>query len=319
VNAQAWAFLAAGLAPVAALALARRAVVVRGVGLADASSLSPVARRTELAAAALAVALAGALALAASLVRTPASTIGPLVPTSRTTVVVLDMSASISEFVYAEFARTLTLISSERGDAPIGLVLFSDVAQEALPPGTPARELRPFIRFFEPLREASARARPDYYRPGGPSAPAPVTYVLSPWYATFGGGTAISTGLAAAREMLGRDGVRDGAVLLVSDLDDKREDRAALTRELVAYALEGLRLDVVAVPPAYRETRELYESLAGSTGSLVDSGTLRALDDRDRAADRLPVGFMAVVVLVALLLGAYEAGAAPLAWRATRR
>jgi hypothetical protein len=119
--------------------------------------------------------------------------------------------------------------------------------------------------------------------------------------------------------MLGRDGVRDGAVLLVSDLDDKREDRAALTRELVAYALEGLRLDVVAVPPAYRETRELYESLAGSTGSLVDSGTLRALDERDRAADRPPVGFMAVVVLVALLLGAYEAGAAPLAWRATRR
>lgn len=307
-----WAFLGAALLPALALLAGRRLAGIAPAAVPGARALSPWARRTELGRVGLVVLLAVALALAAVLVRKPASGVAQLVPASRTTIVVLDMSASISDLVYAEIARTLTLITTERRDARVGLVLFSDVGMEALPAGTPARELKPFIRFFEPLHEPSARPRPDYYRPAGPAAPAPIKYVLSPWYAGFAGGTRVSTGLATAREMIRRDGVEDVGVLLVSDLDDTADDRAALTAELVEFARAGIPLDVVAVPPGVDETRGLYEGIVGSGGTLVDSRELHGV--RATSGEEAPVWAIVAVCALAGLLGLYEWRARPLAW-----
>jgi hypothetical protein len=312
-----WSFVAAAVLPLVAIAAARSLAGTASVTLADAPALGWAARRTEALRAALVVLLVGALILAALLLRTPASGIGQLVPGGRTTVVVLDMSASISDLVYAEIARTLQLITTERRDAAIGLVLFSDVGHEVLPLGTPARELMPFIRFFEPLSEPSARPRPDYYRPAGPAAPAPIKYVLSPWYAGFSGGTTISAGLATARAMIERDGGGHVGVLLVSDLDNKPADREVLPQELVAYARAGITLDVVAVPPGTDERLRLYEGIAG--GTVIRSRELAAVGASGAVGAGAPLAAVAVVCALALLLAAYERSAAPLAWTARRR
>ncbi|MEZ5100054.1 MAG: vWA domain-containing protein [Thermoleophilia bacterium] len=312
MTALAWAFLEAALLPALALLASRRLARAAPAAVPGARALAPAARRTELGRLGLVALIAVALALAALLVRKPASGVAQLVPASRTTIVVLDMSASISDLVYAEIARTLTLITSERRDARVGLVLFSDVGMEALPAGTPARELQPFIRFFLPLSEPSARPRPDYYRPAGPAAPAPIKYVLSPWYAGFAGGTRVSTGLATAREMIRRDGVEDVGVLLVSDLDDTADDRTALTSELVEYARSGIPLDVVAVPPGVDETRALYEASSAPAGRSSTRRRLRGV--RATSGAEAPAWAIVAVCALAGLLALHELRARPLAW-----
>ena len=60
-----------------------------------------------------------------------------LLPTGTTGVVVLDLSLSILDDQSGVVRRTLqSLVDS---DAPVGVVIFSDVPYELLPPGTPAR------------------------------------------------------------------------------------------------------------------------------------------------------------------------------------
>ena len=68
-------------------------------------------------------------------------------------------------------------------NASIGLVVFSDVPYELLPPGTPASELRPMLRLLVPPRL-------------GPP--------VNPWSITFRAGTKVSAALQLARDMLRR-------------------------------------------------------------------------------------------------------------------
>ena len=65
-------------------------------------------------------------------------------PPGSTGVIVIDVSLSIAEANYVDVRRTLRQLI--RIDAPIGLVFFSDVPYELLPPGTPASELEPLLR-----------------------------------------------------------------------------------------------------------------------------------------------------------------------------
>lgn len=307
-----WLFPLLALVPVGALALIYRARRSVGLALADASSLATPARRTLTLAAATALVAALLVGFGATLLRDPADSVSKLLPSGESTVVVLDVSASVSDLVYDEIARTLTLLAETPDDSVrVGLVLFSDVAQVALPPGTMPRELRPFIRFFLPKTEPSARDRPSLYRPAGPFAPAPIGYIVSPWFTDFGGGTAISTGLSAAREVIEGAGGR-GHVLLISDLDNRERDAQPLARELVEYARSNVSLEVVAVPPAVPAQRELFERIiAGET--VVDSRSLRrAQDSLDVRGSGLPVAFILLTIGIALLLASREPLAAPL-------
>ena len=74
-------------------------------------------------------------------------------------ILVVDLSASIGEDDYEGIRRTVRRLIAE--DASVGLVVFSDVGYELLPPGTPASELRPLLRLLVPRRPApTTRACP---------------------------------------------------------------------------------------------------------------------------------------------------------------
>ena len=93
--------------------------------------------------------------------------------------VVLDLSASISTDTYARIGATLDGLAETGGR--YGLIVFSDTAYLALPPGTPAAELRAFARRFD-LPEQTGGA---------------LTVPTSPWTDSFSAGTKISTGCSS--------------------------------------------------------------------------------------------------------------------------
>jgi hypothetical protein len=318
----AWLYPLVAVAPMAVLAGLHRFRPARGLELADAASFSAVGRRTRAARTCAALTLALIVAAGATLLREADGPAGGLLPDGATSVVVLDVSASVSDLVYHEIAETLRLLSDvPEGGGRVGLVLFSDTAYTAIPPGAPASELRPFVRYFVPRGSAEdvpARQRLGIGirdRPFGPGVSQDVLdYVNSPWFRRFSGGTQISTGLVNAREALERAGI-DGRVLLISDLSDAEGDRPRLAQELAVYAARGIQLDVVALPPATAATARLFRDILGDAGSVVPSARLRAQAER---GDGVPVAFLALVGFAALLIAVDELRHAPLRFSGSR-
>src|SRR2546421_4363554 len=170
------------------------------IPLATTRELAPAVRRTLALRIAFAAALIGLAVGASETGRSNAAAAGGLLPGESGGVVVLDVSRSIKP----ESNRTITAVlqSLIQSRTRIGLVAFSDIAYELLPPGSPSAELRPLLRYF-----AAVKPRPgaDPYPP-------------NPWSSSFSGGTQISSGLAVAHAALTRAGDPKGAILLVSDL-----------------------------------------------------------------------------------------------------
>jgi hypothetical protein len=282
--------------------------------LADAPALWPAARRSAWLRAGVTALVAAFLAGAALAGGEPDRPIAGLLPSEGSTIIVLDFSTSVSDLVYRQIAVTLhEIVETSGDDGRIGLVLFSDTAEEALPPGTPPRELVPFIRFFEPKNDPGAAGRPKPYRAYGPGAPSPTTYPLSPWFRSFSGGTQISTGLRLAREAVARDRVSGGRVLLLSDLEEAREDAGRLTGELAAYARNGIALGVVALPPATERDMDLYRRALGESGVVEAASLTRG--GGGIAAGPFPARLVLFIALVAAALAAWELLAVPLRWR----
>src|SRR3954451_22781507 len=105
------------------------------IELADFRSFARNAARTRwlrLALALLAILLAVVAALAAPRGAAPSTA---LLPAGSSAVAVVVVSARISWATYARIAAPLDLL--RRGGGRAGLVLFSDTAYQALPPGTP--------------------------------------------------------------------------------------------------------------------------------------------------------------------------------------
>jgi hypothetical protein len=225
------------------------------VELSDLSRLRGPVLRTAgtrvLLAAGLAATLAGIVLAAGS----AGSGRAAVLPRSASTgCVVLDMSASISGPVFERVATVLNGIVS--ANQSICLVMFSDTAYELLPPNSPPGALLQFIHFFVPIR---------FY--GG----SPV-FLQSPWD-TFSGGTRISSGFAVADAALKRAGVRHGAVLLVSDLDDSSADLPRLNA--LALRLREEHLPVRIVPMfATKANKDYFASLFGSS-AFVDPSVFR--------------------------------------------
>ena len=218
-----------------------------------------------------------------------------LLPQSATGVVVLDVSASISSDTYARIKATLDrLIAS---NSAYGLVVFSDTAYQALPPQTPARELRPFARFF------------DLTRPSGPGAlPEPPR---SPFTDSFSGGTRISTGLALALEVIRKDRLVRPAVLLVSDLDDDTGDVERVAQVATAYRRAQIPLHVVGLN-ASPEDAAFIRRLTTGTGSFTEAG-LPSTEANVVPSDVDPLLALAAVLLAAGL-GAFLLVSEPLRW-----
>jgi hypothetical protein len=269
----------------------------RAIPLADARSLLRLARRTTLVRTAAAVLLI-ALAIAAVLLgRDPQVRETSVLPKRSNGIVVLDLSASISPDTYARIGATLRELTESGGR--YGLVVFSDTAYEAIPPGTPSEALRPLLGYFT-LRTASTEG----FLP---------TFPANPWANSFSAGTKISTGLELARGVIIDEAPDEKpAVLLVSDLENDPADVPRVTSVALAYRREGIPLDVVALNPAPGD-EQLYRRLVRGWGSYTPA---RLRGERTEGSSRgsFPLGLAAIALAVALLLGAYELWSARLTW-----
>ncbi len=205
-----------------------------------------------------------------------------LVPNGTTGVVVVDLSLSIEDEDYDAVRLALRRLIAE--NASIGLVVFSDIPYELLPPGTPASELRPMLRLLVPPRL-------------GPP--------VNPWSVTFRAGTKVSAALELARDMLERDGVESGSILLVSDLETAPDDVPSLSRVVASIRRSPIQLRAFALAPS-SDARLIF-------GGLLHEGAfeLAPQDTNEQAEPQtasVPLS-SSLLVLGALLfvaLAAYE-------------
>jgi len=269
---------------------------MKAVPLADVGSFGGAARRTRLVRAALAVALAALVLAAAALARHPRTSEHRFLPPGSSGIVVLDLSASVSTDTFSRIGATLGDLAASHGR--YGLVVFSDVAYEALPPGTPAAELGPIARYF---RIRNAR-----------SPNLPPAFPTNPWAQSFTSGTRISSGLDLARSIALHERLRHPAVLLISDLDDDPGDLARLAATALSYRRLGFALRVVALNPSPENERAFQRLLPDRNG--ISHARLRA---RAEASSRtaLPRALLVLAVAVAAFLAAFELWSAWLTWR----
>jgi hypothetical protein len=262
----------------------RRARRAAAVDTHDVAALRTAISRTTSVRLVLVGAAVALVVAAAASAREPATTERALIPQDRVGVVVLDLSLSITDTDYAVIRRTIRRIVAE--EASIGLVVFSDVPYELLPPGTPAKELTPFLRLLVAPRL-------------GP--------VQNPWTQTFRAGTRISVALELARSMLERDDVASGSILLVSDLETAPDDVPAVARTVAEIDRAGIDLRVVGLGPS----SDAVALFGGLLGEDALAGFAQQPPDAERpdagsAGVALPTGLLVLGALVFLLLAAHE-------------
>jgi hypothetical protein len=221
----------------------------RAIALADAGALWPLARRTAIITGALAAAAVLAVLLALIVARRPVEAGRGFVPNDGETVIVLDVSASLSADTFSREGAALERLARSTGR--LALVTFSDSAYEALPLGTPARELLPVAKLFTLTTTPQTGAAP--------------TLPINPWTNTFTGGTRISAGLDLARDILERAGSHRGRVILVSDLADDPLDILNLTASMLRLYRLGIGIRAVAL--RRRPTRPTSAACSGGSAS----------------------------------------------------
>lgn len=283
--------------------------MIRGasIPLAETASFRRAARRTT--AVRLALALALALSAAAAVTAADRLEVGEttLFAPGAAGVLVLDLSSSIDAAPPAEIAGVMRRLVDAGGR--VGLVLFSDVAYEALPASSSTEELRPYLRFFR---------RPPQAGNSRNFVPLPSfrnRRVVTPWSRSFRGGTRISAGLETARQMVDRTG-GPKEVMLISDLNDSLFDLSSLSAALLEYRQEGIRLRIVPVN-ATTDSRAFFAKRLGRAAFVpraVLQGGPAQLAARTTTG-RSPRTLVALAALVALLLAANELWCGRLAWR----
>ena len=268
------------------------------IPLADAGTLRPVARRTLLVRTILGVGLAALVVAAALAARNPHTKTIVTLPAHSSAIVVLDVSASISADTYTRIGATLSSLA--RSEGRYGLVIFSDQAYEAMPPGTPAPDLEPLIRLYT----LAPSLGPGY-------AP---TFPANPWERVFSAGTKIASGLELAHRIAFDDRLSKPIAILISDLDDDPEDLDRLTTIMHAYERDGIPLRIVALNPT-SENLAFFRSLS-SDAPVVQAGTLGP-GPRPHNLTPFPWVLVVLAMLVAIGLAAHELWGPRLDWRTT--
>jgi len=264
------------------------------IPLVDLPRLRRAGRRTANVRVALATLLVALVAAAAAVAARPAGRTVLFLPKGSNGIVVLDLSASISSDTYARIGETLRELASTNGR--YGLVVFSDVAYEALPPGTPARELRPFARFFT-LPPARGGFLPQF--------PA------NPWTTSFSGGTRISAGLGLALRLVRQDALARPGVVLVSDLDDDPGDLKDLASVSLAYRQARIPVRIVALNAA-PDDQQLFAGLLRQAATF-QAGRLPG-ERAQTYGPHVPAWLLVVTILAAAALAANELWSAELRW-----
>jgi hypothetical protein len=264
------------------------------IPLADAPALRASARLTLAVRAALAAFAIGATIAFIVVSRHPDTrTVVPL-PRNASTIVVLDVSASISTDTYARIGGTLAALS--HSGARVGLVVFSDIAYEALPPGVPASDLEPFVRYFTLPSATQNGAAP--------------TFPPNPWTTTFTAGTRMSTGMELAHTIALAQ-PHPPTVVLVSDLDDDPQDVTPLAAVMAAYRRDHVPVRVVGLNATPQDVT-LFEHLLGRTVPVSQAPTLDQVAPHDVTA--LPKALLALAVLAAAAFAVREAWSPRLEW-----
>jgi hypothetical protein len=281
----------------ARLAWIRRGGRQESVPLADTSELERPSRRTRNVRVGLAAVLVAAvLAAVASL---PDAHGRRFLPADTVAMVVLDLSSSIRPTTYKLIG--IELDSLAKTDQRVGVVVFSDVAYSALPPGTPASELASFARYYTDDR--------IHYSADGSPLP------RNPWEEWFSAGTSISSGLRLAAQLLKETGAERGGVILFSDLADDPTDLRPLGRTIAQYEQQHIPLRVVALDPK-PEDRDFWRELLGP-GALSNV----AIPTGDAGRGRLvvespfPTRFALLAGIVVILLAANVLYTEPVTWR----
>jgi hypothetical protein len=225
--------------------------------LGDLAQLTAPAQRTTAVRVGLALALAATLAGALLISRTAGSGRADVLPVgAKTGVIVLDVSASVSG---PPFERVGAVVRGlVRANQAMGLVMFSDVGYELLPPNSPPSSLQQFLRFFAPKEVHNG---------------API-FGQSPW-SQFSGGTRISTGLIAGQEALHRAHVADGSLVLLSDLNDSEDDRDALVTEAQTLNREHIPVRILPIN-ASPQNVQIFTHLFGSKSFVGTQAFTRA-------------------------------------------
>jgi len=205
-----------------------------------------------------------------------------LLPSGTTGVVVIDLSLSIEDEDYHAVRRALRRLIRE--NASIGLVVFSDIPYELLPPGTPAEELEPMLRLLVPPRL-------------GPT--------INPWNQTFRAGTRVSSALQLARDMVERDGVEAASILLVSDLETAPDDVPALSRIVEELRRSAIELRAVALAPS-SDARLLFAGLFQEGVFDAPSGPADETTAESQTGTDFPLTLFVLGGFVLLALAAHE-------------
>jgi VWA domain-containing protein len=281
VSAPAWTVVAAGVATVVTLLLLRRRTPAK-LPLADAASLQGSARRSSALRLALVVPLAAVLALLAVQARGGTGS-RPLLPSGSAAIVVVDVSSS-THAAAKSISRVLQGLTKDPRRR-VGLVVFSNAAYVALPPSTPADALKGWSDRF-------ARNAPG----------------TNPW-ASFSGGTAISSGLVLARRLVRRDHVVHPHVVLISDLVDTESDVPRLQEVVARYQREAIDLKIVKLGRgSSRQAPNLafVERAASATVEPAPTG----------GGDARLILLAALVGTAALVATVHELAFHPFRWRA---
>jgi hypothetical protein len=255
----------------------------------DAGVFRRAGPRTAVVRIVLAVAVLAAAALELGFARGGGVSEAAYLPKGGTTVVVVDFSYSITGGEFRPIVNGLRRIAA--AGRRVGLIGFSDVAYELLPPGSPASTLEPVARLFVPTGVKDGRP----------------TFPPSPW-APLQGGTRISTGLRLADDALYRRHVRNASVVLISDLETSSDDISAVVAAVEALKRHGYVLRVIGLSPT-GPSLDFFRGLAGKS-AFVDARSLTAPVGGGGSVALLsgetPWAFLAGAALLALLLAANE-------------
>jgi hypothetical protein len=270
------------------------------IPLPGARGLSRLARRTAVIRILLAVVLAALILAVAVAARHPGVRQPSALPVRSGDMIVLDLSASISSDTFSRIGETLRKLVSTGGR--YGLVVFSDVAYEALPPGSPASALRPLIRYFTV--------------PAPTSPGAAVGLPTNPWTSSFSKGTAISAGLDLAHRLLVADHLTRSHVVLISDLADDPEDLQRLNEVISAEYGAGrghTPLSVVALNAAPAD-EAFFQRVADTAVANAAPAPAKPSPPAIVPPSEIPVGLVAAIAAVFVLLAIHTVWTARLQW-----
>ena len=274
----------------------------RSIPSGDVSPLRRIVLRTNAVSLVLAVAAVAFLAAGVTTARGLDQQRTGLVRGGASTIVVLDLSLSITDQDYRVMRQLIAKLI--RAQTPIGLVVFSDIPYELLPPRTPASELRAFLRLLTPT-------------PDGRLPP-------NPWNTNFTAGTLISAALQLAQRLLVRDHIQNGSILLASDLQTAPTDYDELGQVLSHISRSSTQLKVVPLSPS-SDGVTLFQKILGPgafvNGVQPSQGGVPKVESVLRG--RTPLGLLLAGVLLLVALAVHERYAGRLAlprgagWRTT--